>query len=94
MEFEKLYNSACGIVGISNFDSVEDFERDLKELEENPDFTLLGQYNMTQDADEELQYQGFSLDQITKMSLNRYGNCVETLQAPDSGAYWVFIGAR
>lgn len=92
--FEELYNSACGIVGINNYDSVEDFEQDLRDLEENEDFTLLGRYDMTQDADEELQYQGFTLDEITKMSLNRYGNVIECLLAPDSGDYWVFVGAR
>ncbi|MFJ7982294.1 hypothetical protein ACIQ1D_18710 [Lysinibacillus xylanilyticus] len=94
MEFEKLYNSACGIIGISHFNSQTEFEQDLKDLDENPDFTLLGQFDMTQDADEELQSQGFTLDQITKMSLNRYGNVIETLHSPDSDNYWVFVGAR
>lgn len=94
MSFEELYDSACGIVGISHYDDVDEFETALKELEDNPDFTLLGHYNMTQDADEELEYQGFTLDQITKMSLNRYGNVIETLYAPDSQTYWVFVGAR
>lgn len=93
-EFEELYNSACGIVGITNFDDVSEFESELEELEENPDFSLLGHYGNTQEADDELEYQGFTLDQITKMSLNRYGNVIETLQAPDSGTYWVFVGAR
>ena len=94
MSFEELYNSACGIVGVSHYDSVSEFESDLKDLEDNPDFTLLGHFDMTQDADEELQYQGFTLDQITKMSLNQYGNVIETLYAPDSQTYWVFVGAR
>ena len=92
--WNELYSSACGIIGISNYDDVESFEEDLRELENNPDFTLLGHFDMTQDADEELEYQGLTLDQITKMSMNRYGNVIETLQAPDSGTYWVFIGAR
>ena len=92
--FETLYNSAAGIIGISSYDDVSEFEQDLKELESNPDFTLIGHYDMTQDADEELEYQGFTLDQITKMSLNRYGNVIETLAAPDSGTYWVFVGSR
>lgn len=94
MEFMELYNSACGIVGVSHYDSVGEFESDLKWYEENPNFTLLGHFDMTQDADEELQYQGFTLDQITKMSLNQYGNVIETLYAPDSQTYWVFVGAR
>lgn len=94
MEYEELYNSACGIVGIRHFDNVDEFEGDLKELEENPDFSLLGQYALTQDADEELQEQGFTLEEITKMSLNRYGNVIEVLHAPDSQMYWVFVGAR
>lgn len=94
MEFEKLYNSASGIVGVSHYDDPSEFEEDLKELENNPDFSLLGHFDSTQNADEELQYQGFSLDEITKMSLNRYGNVVECLYAPDSQTYWVFVGAR
>lgn len=94
MGFEELYNSACGIVGITHYDSEKEFEQDLKELEENGDFTFLGHYDTTQEADDELQYQGLTLDQITKMSLNRYGNVIETLHAPDSQTYWVFVGAR
>ena len=94
MGYEELYNSACGIVGICHYDDVNEFEQDLKELEENPDFTFVGQYDMTQDADEEFQYQGFNLDEITKMSMNRYGRVIETLQDPESGTYWVFYGAR
>lgn len=93
MGFEELYNSACGIVGISHYDNVEEFEQDFRDLEHNQDFTLFGQFDMTQDADEELQYQGLTLDDITKMSLNQYGNVIECLQDP-SGAYWVFVGAR
>ena len=92
--FEEMYNSKAGILGISQYDEVEEFESDLKELENNLDFTFVGHFDMTQDADEELQYQGLTLDEITKASLNRYGNVIETLQAPDSGTYWVFIGAR
>lgn len=94
MTNEELYNSASGIVGISHYDDLTEFENDLKELRDNPDFTLLGHYDMVQDADEELVYQGFTLDKITKMSLNRYGNVIECLHAPDSETYWVFIGAR
>jgi len=94
MEFEKMYNSACGILGISQYDDISEFEEDLKELEENPDFSLFGHYDSTQDADAELQEQGFTLDEITKMSLNQYGNVIECLHAPDSQTYWVFVGAR
>jgi hypothetical protein len=94
MEFNELYNSACGIVGIRHYDEVSEFEEDLKEYENNPDFSLLGHYDSTQAADEELQYQGLSLDDITKMSLNQYGNVIECLHAPDSQSYWVFVGAR
>ena len=94
MEFMKLYNSACGIVGVTHYDDADEFEDDLRDLEDNPNFSLLGNFNMTQDADEELQDLGFTLDQITKMSLSQYGNVIETLQAPDSQTYWVFVGAR
>ena len=83
-----------GIVGIWNFDEVSEFERDLKEYENNPDFTLLGHFDSIQDADYELEYQGFTPEEIAKLSLARYGNVIETLQAPDSQTYWVFVGAR
>lgn len=91
--FEELYNSACGIVGQTYCDTEEELEEALAELENNPDFSLLGIFDMTQDADEELQEAGFTLDQITKMSLNRYGNCIETLKGPNTD-YFVFVGAR
>lgn len=100
MTYEEIYNSACGIVGQSTYEddgyrtAVDFFEEDLRELENNQDFTFFGHFDMTQDADEELEYQGFTLDEITKMSMNRYGNVIECLKAPDSETYWVFIGSR
>ena len=93
-DFEKLYNSACGIVGISKYDESHEFAKDLYELENNPDFTFIGRFELTQDADEELEYQGFTLDQITKMSLNQYGDVIDCLLDPDTQTYWVYVGAR
>lgn len=94
MSFEELYNSASGIIGIAHYDEEDEFEQDLNELMNNADFSFFGQFDMIQDADEELQYQGLTLDEITKMSLNRYGNVIETLQCPISETYWVFVGVR
>lgn len=94
MEFEKMYNSACGILGVRHYDEECDFEQDLRDFENHPDFSLFGHFDSTQDADAELEEQGFTLDEITKMSLNQYGNVIECLHAPDSQTYWVFVGAR
>lgn len=91
--FEDTYNLACGVVGKQWCDTEQEFEDALYELENDPDMTFLGQFDMTQDIDEELEYQGFSLDEITKMSLNRYGNVLEVLHAPNTD-YYAFIGAR
>lgn len=90
--FDELYNSAAGVVGIWHLDSEDEFEMEYDELNTNPDFTYLGQFDMTQCIDEELQYQGMSLDEITKMSLNCYGNVLEVLHYDNQ--YYAFIGAR
>lgn len=83
-----------GIQGVYHCDTVAEFEERKHELDNNRDFTQLGHFDMTQDADEELENQGFTLSQITKMSLARYGNVIEVLHAPDSQTYWVYVGAR
>ena len=90
--FEELYNSACGVVGVASYDTEAEFLEDFKELETNPDFTFYGQYDLTQEIDAELEYQGLSLDKITKMSLNRYGDILEVLAFDDQ--YYAVIGAR
>ncbi|MBO1087134.1 hypothetical protein [Enterococcus mundtii] len=108
MTFEELYNSAMGIASVWNFEdgyidnspnnieatAGEQFDEAIKDLEENPDMNLLGYFDSTQEADEELQEYGFSLDQITKMNMSRYGKVIECLQDPDSGTYHVYTGAR
>lgn len=88
-----LYESACGIIGVWMCDTEEEVDEKVNELEGNPDFSLFGVFDSTQEADEELQYQGLTLDQITKMSLNHYGNVIECIASPE-GLYFVFIGAR
>ena len=75
-----------------NFDSEQDFEESYKELETNPDFTLLGYYKLVQDLYEELNYQGFSDTQIDGMSKAQYGTCLEILHYHDE--YVAFMGER
>lgn len=75
------------------YDNEQEFEEAYMELQNNPDFTHLGGFDMVQDIYEELNYQGFSDDEITQLTNNRYGNCLEILEEPNN-QYQAFIGAR
>lgn len=94
MTNEEIYNLACGVVGIAHYDTKEEFEVDFQELNSNKDFTYLGEFEMTQDIDFELEEQGFTLDDITKMSLNQYGRVLEVLSLNSEYTYHAFIGQR
>lgn len=76
---------------INKFDTREEMEQLFDELEENPDFTYLGHYDMIQDIYEELNYQGFTDEQIDNLCKARYGNVIEILEY--ASYYDVFIGA-
>lgn len=102
-DFKKLYNSAKGIVSIADYSIYDDitiasaeFNADLYELEHNPDFTTFGNYETIEDANDDLLYQGLTLDDITKLSMHRYGNMIEVLKSPmeEQYVYWVFVGAK
>ena len=73
-------------------DTEEEFNEHIQELESNPDFTYLGDYDMIQDVEDEFLYQGFSVDEFIQLTNNRYGSVVEILEFEDK--YWVFVGAR
>lgn len=75
------------------YDSEDEFEEAYIELYHNPDFTYLGGFDMIQDIYDELNDQGFSDDEITQLTNNRYGNCLDILEAPNN-QYQAFIGAR
>lgn len=83
------YNS----IAISFYDNEEDFETELNELDNTPDFTFIGSYSDIEDIYEEFNYQGFNNNQINTLSNNRYGDCIEILNSPNNN-YHVYFGAR
>lgn len=78
--------------GINYCDTEEEFFNLLDELENNPDFTSIGAFSMIQSIYEELEYQGFTEEQIEQFSHNRYGTCLEIVEY--ASEYMAFIGTR
>lgn len=68
-------------------------EEHYNELQNNPDFTYLGGFDLIQDIYSELEYQGLTDKQITQLTNNRYGDVLETLECPNN-QYYAFLGAR
>lgn len=81
-----------GVQGQWNIDTEEEFDEAYNELINNEDMSYLGGFDLTQDIDEELEYQGFTLEEINTMSLARYGRVLEVLSFEDR--YYAFIGNR
>lgn len=81
-----------GVQGQWYIDTEEEFEETYNEMMDNPDMSYLGDFDLTQDIDEELEYQGFTLEEINAMSLARYGRVLEVLSFEDR--YYAFIGNR
>lgn len=73
-------------------DTEEEFNEHIQELENNPDFTFFGGYDMIQDVEDEFLYQGFSVDEFIQLTNNRYGSVIEILEFEDK--YTVYVGAR
>ena len=73
-------------------DTEEERFEQIDELEANPDFTYLGHYDSTQAIYEELNYQGFTDEQIDEFTSNRYGTCLEIIEYLNH--YDAFIGQR
>lgn len=101
--YNEKYHSAKGIIAISDYSQYTDpeeasdrFHDDYLELDSNPDFTALGSFDSIEEANNELQYHGMSLDNITQMNMNRYGNIIDVLKSPitTEPVYIVYIGAR
>lgn len=65
---------------------------EIRELENNPDFTLVGHYGLVQDIWSELEYQGFTEAQIDQFNKNRYGTCLEIVEY--ASMYTAYIGTR
>ena len=73
-------------------DTIEEFEETIQELESNPDFTCLGDYNLIQDIYEKLEEQGFSELEIKQMAANKYGRCLDIIEFESH--YTAYIGNR
>jgi len=72
-------------------DTREEMEELYDELEQNPDFTYIGHFDMIQDIYFELNEQGFTDEQIDQLCKARYGNVIEIIEY--ASYYDVFIGA-
>ena len=83
-------NGYEGVTSTWTIDSEEEFNEIWSELHSNSDFTYLGQFDMTQDIDDELLYQGFSLQEIAQLTINHYGHVLEVIEYED--VYHAFIG--
>lgn len=81
-----------GISHVWYMDTYEELIEATEELSSNPDFTYLGWFNMLNDIEEELEYQGLTLKEIGELNRARYGNVLEMLEY--NSEYFAFIGAR
>lgn len=80
-------------IGIWYYDSEDEFEEEIHELENNPDFTFIGSYDDLQDMYDEFEYQGFSNDEVDRLTHTRYGVCIDILECANN-QYYVYYGAR
>ena len=81
-----------GISHVWYMDTYEELIEATEELHSNPDFTYIGWFNMLQDIENELEYQGLSLKEIGEINRARYGNVLEVLEY--CSEYLAFIGTR
>lgn len=61
-------------------DTEEERFNHIDELNANPDFTYLGHFYSIKAIYEELNYQGFTDEQIDDLTSNRYGTCLEIIE--------------
>jgi hypothetical protein len=78
--------------GTWHCDTEEEYLDLFTDLDNNPDFTFLGTFNLIQDIFEELNYQGFKDEQIEQFTHNRYGTCLEILEYDNQ--YTAFFGTN
>lgn len=78
--------------GIYYCDTEDDYITAVYDLETNPDFSELGYYDSINDIYDEMEYQGFTEDQIRQLTVNRYGSCLEIIEF--EYRYTVYIGSR
>lgn len=80
------------MIGVNYCDTELEFLETCDEWEQNPDFSYVGSYDSIQDIYHELNYQGLSDEEIEKLSVARYGNCLEIVEY--GSTYEAYIGAR
>lgn len=73
-------------------DTEEELEIEIEELNNNPDFTFIGNFNMIQDIELEFEEYGIYELEFEQMTQNRYGTCIEILEYASD--YTVFVGDR
>lgn len=88
-KYNDLYEESTGIWFN---DTEEEYETMLKDYFNNPDFTYLGHYDMIQDIFYDLNDLGFTDEQITRFTHNRYGTVLMIIQYIDQ--YEVFFGTH
>ena len=89
------YVKSKGLEGASSSwycDTEAEFEEAWTENHNNPDFSYIGDYDLLQDLDAELEGYGFSPEEIAQLSRNRYGHVLDVLEYDNR--YYAFIGAR
>lgn len=80
------------MTGVHHCDTEQEFFETCDELESNPDFTYVGTFDSIQDVYHELNYQGFSDEDIAKLSVARYDRCLEIVQYANT--YEAYLGTR
>ena len=79
-------------VAVWHCDSEEEFDEAYNDLAMNPDFTLLGNFGMVQEVYYELEYQGFTEEQLDQFTHYRFGTCLEIKEFASD--YVAFFGTR
>lgn len=86
-------DNVVGIQDVDTFSSVEEFEDEYSEYENNPDFQYMSGYSDIESINGEFLYQGFDLLEVKKMNLRMYGSKVICLRSPcEDGLIHVFVG--
>lgn len=81
-----------GILAVWFCDTEEERDERRDIFDDNPDFTYLGHFDMTQDIYFELNECGFSDDEIEAMTHAQYGRCLEIIEY--ASHYDAYIGQR
>ena len=91
--YDKLYHSASGVIAVFEYENESDFTQVVNDFEENSDFEFFGYYDSIESINDELLYQGLTMEEITKYNLNHYGHCIEVVENSNN-EFLLFIGNR